>query len=319
MNMSTEKRSRKKKRPLWKKILFTVLIVFLVAVLGVGIYAYSIYDNAKATVNDQMHQKVTNIDQKAAKEKVSEQNPLNILLLGVDKRGSDGGRSDALMVLTLNPNDEKMQLVSIPRGTRTTIVGKGFEDKINHAYAFGGTDMSIATVENLLDIELDYYVEMNMEGLSELIDEIGGITVQNEIDWVDTGYYKEGFHYAKGELTLDGPQTMGYVRMRYQDDRGDFGRTDRQRQVIEAMINKGASMASVGKINSFIDILGTNMATNMDFDDMQNLLLNYSNVRHNSTDYMLQGSGKKIDGIYYYVVPDEEINKVHDMIAEMNS
>lgn len=318
--MTTEKRSNRaftKKRPLWKKILFAFLIVFIIAILGVGIYAYSIYDNAKSTVNDQIHQKVTNIDEKAAKQKVSELKPLNVLLLGVDKRGTDGGRSDALIVLSLNPNEDKMQLVSIPRDTRTTIVGKGIEDKINHAYAYGGADMSIATVENLLDIELDYYVEMNMEGLSELIDEIGGIIVQNELDWVDTGYYKEGYHYAEGELTLDGPQTMGYVRMRYQDNRGDFGRTDRQRQVIEATIDKGANMGSVGKINNFIDILGNNMATNMDFDDMKNLFSNYSNVRHNSSDYMLQGSGTTIDGIYYYQVPDEELSKVHSMITDI--
>jgi polyisoprenyl-teichoic acid--peptidoglycan teichoic acid transferase len=317
--MSTEKRSRKKKKPLWFKIVLSIVIVLLVSALGVGIYAYNIYDNAKKTVNEQMHHDVTSIDKETTKQKVSSLEPLNVLMLGVDKRGSDRGRSDALMVLTLNPKKEKMQIISIPRDTRTTIVGRGTEDKINHAYAFGGVDMSIDTVENLLDIELDYYVEMNMEGLSEFIDELGGVTVQNELDWVDTGYYKKGFHYAEGELTLDGPQTMGYVRMRYQDPQGDFGRTARQRQVVEAAIDKGANIASVSKINKFIDILGENMATNMDFEDMQDLLLNYANVRHNTTEYMLQGSGTNIDGIYYYNVPDEELAKVHDMIVEMNS
>jgi polyisoprenyl-teichoic acid--peptidoglycan teichoic acid transferase len=318
--MSEEKVTKpKKKRPLWLKLLYTFLVVLLVFVIAIGIYALTTYNHAKKTVNKEIHQKVTAIDQKEVKQKVKEQKSLNILLLGVDKREGDSGRSDALIVLTLDPKNNKMQQVSIPRDTRTLIVGKGFEDKINHAYAYGGPDMTIATVENLLDIELDYFVEMNMEGLSDLIDVLGGITVQNELDWYDTGYYKTGFHYAKGELDLDGPQTMGYVRMRYQDPRGDFGRTERQRQVIQAIIDKGASFATVTKINSVIDVLGENMATNMDFDDMKNLLQNYKDVIKSQNSYMLQGSGKMINGIYYYLVPDEEVAKVHDMIEDMHS
>ncbi|MBC5635735.1 LCP family protein [Ornithinibacillus sp. BX22] len=300
----------KKKMALWKKIVISVLAVLLVAVVGGGVYAYSIYSNAKKTVNEHMYKEVVNIDREVTKQKVENLDNLNILLVGLDARANERGRSDTLMILSLYPDKDQMQLVSIPRDTRTMIVGKGYEDKINHAYAFGGIDMSIATVENLLDIELDYYVEMNMEGLTEFIDELGGITVQNELDWKSDGY-----HYKKGELNLNGKEALGYVRMRKHDSTGDFGRTGRQRQVVEAAINKGANIASIGKINSFIDILGNNMHTNMDFDDMKNLLLNYKDVRRNTTEYMLQGSGKMIDGIYYYLVPDEELQKVHGMIV----
>ncbi|WP_100010106.1 LCP family protein [Lentibacillus sediminis] len=312
----TGKRSTQLKKPkrLWLKITLITLGVMFVLAGSAAIYAYSIYDNAKVTVNEQMHQKVTEIDPKVTKQKVSEQEPLNILLLGVDKRANDTGRSDALMVLSLDPKNDKMQLVSIPRDTRTTMVGKGFEDKINHAYAFGGTDMSISTVESLLDIELDYYVEMNMEGLADMVDAVGGITVNNDLDWHDGGY-----HFKKGEITLNGPQTMKYVRMRYQDPDGDFGRTERQRQVIQAVIDKGANIASVNKLDDMIDVLGNNMSTNMDFADMRNLLLNYNSVRHNAVSYMMQGSGTTIDGTYYYIVPDEEVAKVHEMIVGVGS
>ncbi|WP_156292127.1 LCP family glycopolymer transferase [Oceanobacillus salinisoli] len=312
-------RNNKKKRPLWQKVIFGVLAIVLLWVIGVGAYAFSIYDHAKETVNDGMHEKVTSIDSKVVKQKVTNQESLNILLLGVDKRGGDRGRSDALMVLTLNPKNDEMQIVSIPRDTRTIISGKEFEDKINHAFVYGGADMSIATVEDMLDIELDYFVQINMEGLSDLVDVLGGITIDNELDWVDTGYYEQGFHYTEGEITLDGPQTMGYVRMRYQDPDGDFGRTERQRKVIEGIVNKGAKVASVNKINPVIDVLGNNMTTNMDFEDMKDLLLNYTNVRREVNSYMLQGSGTTINGVYYYVVPDEEIAKVHDMINDKNS
>ncbi len=162
--------------------------------------------------------------------------------MGVDERPGDKGRSDALMVMSLDPNHDKMQIVSIPRDTRTTIVGRGSESKINAAYAYGGPDMAINTVENFLDIDLDYYVKVNMEGLSQMVDAVGGVTVNNDRDWYDEGYYKKGYHYKKGEIHLDGPKALGYVRMRHLDNRGDFGRNKRQRQVIQAVLDKGSSV-----------------------------------------------------------------------------
>src|SRR5699024_8173863 len=160
-----------------------------------------------------------------------------------------------------------MQLVSIPRDTRVPIIGKGFDDKINHAYAFGGNDMSVATVESFLDLELDYYVSLNMDGFQELVEQLDGITVYNDMAWKDSKY-----DFGFGPIEMDGDKTMSFVRMRKQDPSGDFGRTKRQRQVIQGIVEKGASVGSITKINGVIDILGNNMATNMDFDDMKKLL-----------------------------------------------
>lgn len=302
----TRKSNQKKPRKLWLKI---PLILIGVIVLGVGAYAISIYNNVAKTVNEKMHEPVDSIDRETTKKKMKATEKLTILLLGIDSQEGTSGRSDALMVLSLDPTDDSMQLISIPRDTRTTIVGKGTEDKINHAHAFGGTDMSIATVENLLDIELDYYVRMNMDGLSELVDELGTITVDNEIAWNDGTN-----NFNVGPVELDGDQTMAFVRMRKQDPNGDFGRTSRQRQVIEGIINKGASVSSVTKINSTIDILGNNMATNLDFDDMKKLLSGYKDTRNNVVSYQLQGDGTTIDGIYYLIVTGEEIAKVRGML-----
>lgn len=302
---------RKKPRRLWLKI---PLIVILLLVIGVGVYAFSLYNDAKNTVNEKMNEPVDSIDTAVTKKKVQDLEPLNILLMGVDARGADRGRSDALMVLSLDPGSDRMQLISIPRDTRTTIVGRGTQDKINHAYAFGGPDMSVATVENFLDIELDYYVRMNMEGLAELVDELGTITVNNELTWND-----ETYDFTPGPVEMDGDKTMAFVRMRKQDNSGDFGRTKRQRQVIEAIVDRGASVGSVSKIGGVLDVLGNNMATNLDFEDMKNLFSNYRNVRNNVDTYMVQGSGQTIDGIYYYMVPDEEVQKVHSMIDDIKS
>lgn len=300
---------RKKSRKLWLKI---PLVVIIVLILGVGTYAFSVYNNAKKTVNNKMHEQVDSIDLKKTKEKVKATDPLNILLLGIDSETSEKGRSDALMVLSLDPKNDAMQLVSIPRDTRAEIVGHGTTDKINHAYAFGGADMSIATVENFLDIELDYFVRMNMSGLESLVDQLGEITVYNDIEWSD-GKYDFGF----GPTTMNGDKTMHFVRMRKQDPAGDFGRTKRQRQVIQGIVERGASVGSITKIDGIIDILGNNMATNLDFDDMKQLLFEYKDTRKNFVDYQMKGSGTTIGGIYYLVVEDDEVAKVSGMIKEI--
>ncbi|GGC84895.1 LytR family transcriptional regulator [Thalassobacillus devorans] len=308
--------SRSNKSKKWFKVI-TLLLLFIF--ISGGIYVYSIYDNAKDTVDKKMHAPVASIDYQVGEKKMKENKPVNILLMGVDERKNDRGRSDALMVMTLDPTNDRMQLISIPRDTRTTLVGDGRQDKINHAYAFGGTDMTINTVEDFLDIELDYYVSMNMEGLTEMVDAVGGITVNNKLDWKDRGYYKKGYHYAKGKIELDGPKAMGYVRMRYQDPNGDFGRNERQREVIEGIIDKGANIASVHKIDDILEVLGNNMRTNMAFSDMKNLLTNYNKTRENRVTYQMVGQGIKVNGIYYLDIPENEVQKVHNMIEEYNS
>ena len=177
---------RKTSRKLWLKI---PLVLILLIVLGVGAYGFSVYNNAKNTVDGKIHETVGSIDIGKTKQKIKDVEPLNILLLGIDAdEGEDRGRSDAVMVLTLDPQNEQMQLVSIPRDTRTVIAGRGAEDKINHAYAFGGSEMAIETVEDFLGIELDYFVSINMAGFKQIVDELGTITVNNDTAWSDGTY-----------------------------------------------------------------------------------------------------------------------------------
>lgn len=277
-----------------------------------GITLY-LYDSVKDTATG-MHE---DIKTNKPKPKVSDGNePISILLMGVDERENDRGRSDTLIVMTLNPKTNSMQMISIPRDTRTEIIGRGKMDKINHSYAFGGTQMTMDTVENFTGIDLDYYIKVNMEGMSDLVDSVGGITVNNKLDWYDDRYYKKGYHYKRGEIFLDGPKAMGYVRMRYQDPKGDAGRNERQRQVIQAVIDKGASMSSFTKVNGILDSIGSNVKTNMEFDEMKDIFAHYRDCRNNMTNYQVKGSGKKINGVYYLVVSAEEQNKVTNKIQK---
>lgn len=301
---------RKKSRKLWLKI---PLIIILIIVLAIGGYAFSVYQNAKKTVNDRMHDPVETIDTDLTKKKLQDTEKINILLLGIDSEGEGNqqGRSDAMMVMRLDPEKDAISIVSIPRDARTEIVGRDMQDKINHAFAFGGANMSVATVENFLDIELDYYVNINMNGLVELVDALGTITIHNDIAWSDKGY-----DFPEGKLEMDGAKTKSFVRMRKKDPAGDFGRTQRQRKVIEGIINEGAQVGSVPKFSSMMDILGDNMNTNMDFDDMKVLFNSYRDTRRSITEYMIDGTGQSIDGIYYLIVPDDEVQKAHDILTE---
>lgn len=314
--MKSRSTKRNKKKVRWKRVFGTVFLFF---VLSLASYVYSIYGHVKQTVDKKMNTNIESIDTSEVQEKMNNKEVLNILLLGVDERSEDSGRSDSIMVVSLNPKDEKTTVVSIPRDTLAEIANKGIETKINHAYAFGGSDMAVATVENLLDIDLDYCVELNMEGLADLIDAMGGITVNNEIEWIDEGYYKKGYHWQLGEIELDGDKALGYVRMRHLDPRGDFGRTERQRKVIDAMIDKGKSMATVTKLKDMIDVLGDNLQTNMTFSEMKSIVLGYKDVTKHFQGYMLQGEDTTIDGVYYYKVPDDELENVHDMLLGINT
>lgn len=314
-----EHKRRRSKPKKSRKFLKAIGIIMLVIVLGIGGYALYLYNSAKKLVNEDMHDPVDAIDTNLTKEKLKKTEKINILLLGIDSEGNQQGRSDAMMIMQLNPSDDSMQIISIPRDTRTEIIGRGIQDKINHAFAFGasecgapcGANMSIATVENMLDIDIDYYVSMNMDGLVELVNELGTITVDNDIAWSDGKY-----DFPEGVIEMDGEKTKAFVRMRKKDPSGDFGRTNRQRKVIEGIIQKGASLGSLPNFSSTMSVLGSNMSTNMDFDDMKSLFSDYRNTRRNASEYMLQGSGTTIEGIYYLIVPDEEITKVHKMLTE---
>ncbi|MBO5588864.1 MAG: LCP family protein, partial [Anaerovibrio sp.] len=101
---------------------------------------------------------------------------IHIMIMGVDRRSDDMGRSDTLMVLTVNKDTGKTELMSLPRDTRVKIEGHGY-DKINHAYAYGGHKLTRATVENLLGIPMDYYALIDLRSFEDIIDTLDGIDI----------------------------------------------------------------------------------------------------------------------------------------------
>lgn len=284
-----------------KKVLFWVLGILGVLIIGTGIYAYNVYSNVSKTL-DEVHQPLKRDASPKRTEEVNvkEASPISILLMGSDPRGDEQGRSDSLILITLNPSKSSMKILSIPRDTYTEIVGRGTKDKINHAYAFGGIDMSVNTIENFLNVPIDYYIEVNMEGFKDIVDAVGGVDVNNDLDFTS-----RGTHFAKGPLHLDGETALKYARMRYEDPRGDFGRQMRQRQIIQAVIQKGAKAETLANYGDILGAIQKNVKTNLTQDDIFNIQQSYKNVRNSTEEIQIEGKGQMIDSIWYYIVSDQ--------------
>lgn len=300
---------RLKKRKLrlrkWVKVTGTILLILLI---GGGVYGSTVYNSLKNAVAA-MHQPIERKQSEKRKEPVAlkEKDPFSLLMLGVDEREGDKGRSDTMIVLTVNPNKNSVKMLSIPRDTRTEIIGKGKLDKINHAYAFGGIPMAMDTVENFLDIPIDYYIEVNMKGFTDMVDAVGGVKVKNDLDFT-----QDGIHFAKGELTLNGKEALSYTRMRKEDPRGDFGRQTRQRQIIEGVVKEGAALSSLTKFSDIFTVLGKNVKTNLTFDQMVAIQKGYKDVSTSIEQMELNEEGTRINNIYYGLVSSEEKQRIQN-------
>ncbi|NHM29997.1 LytR family transcriptional regulator [Neobacillus terrae] len=302
-------RSQKRKKKKWTRITGILLLILLIA--G-GVYGYSVLHSVKSTV-ETMHQPIERIAPKKRAEPLtlSTKQPFSVLMLGVDERKGDKGRSDTIIILTVNPNKHSVKMLSIPRDTRTEIVGKGKEDKINHAYAFGGVPMSMDTIEKFLDIPIDYYMKINMEGFKDIVDAVGGVTVNNDLDFTQDGIY-----FPKGRIKLNGEKALSFTRMRHEDPRGDFGRQLRQREIIQAIIHEGASVSSLANYNSILGAIGKNVKTNLTFDEMVDIQKNYKDAANNIEQISIQEKGTMINKIYYGIVAPEEKQRIQNELKK---
>ena len=285
-----------------KKFLIIVGVILGVLVLAGGGYAFYLYDSVKDTASN-MHEPISRETSTLRTEKVEtkEKDPISILLMGVDERENDQGRSDTMIVITVNPNDNSMIMFNIPRDTRTEIIGRGTTEKMNHAYAYGGVEMAMDTVENFLDVPIDYYFKVNMEAFEDVVSALNGVTVDNPFAF-DYG----GYTFPKGEVNLNADEALAFSRMRYEDPKGDLGRNDRQREIIKAIIDKGANVGSINKIDDLLEAVGSNVKTNMTFSEMNDIFKNYKGARKNLETFEIDGTGDMIDGLWYYIVSDEE-------------
>ncbi len=209
----------------------------------------------------------------------------NIALFGLDARDTSlgaGNRSDAIMVLSINNDTKEVRIVSVYRDTLLEIEdGSGITAKVNAAYAYGGPELAIKTLNANLDLEITEFVAVNWKALTLAIDELGGVTVsveQNEITSLNMsiteqiqsiGGYSDGV-FETGNLKLNGTQAVAYARIR-STDQGDITRTERQREVLSAMVDE-ALKSDLKTINNIIDKVFPYIYTSITQDEMEELV-----------------------------------------------
>ncbi|WP_318507246.1 LCP family protein [Bacillus sp. T3] len=316
--MRSRMENKKKKKLNWKRI---IMIASSLLITGLGIYLYNIYSDVASAVNNMnkpIERKVS--EKRDDKVEFVKKDPISILLVGVDERDGDNGRTDSMLVMTLNPEKKSTILISIPRDTRAKLIDSKDEDnnrfdKMNHAYAFGGIQMTINSIEHFLNIPIDYYTEVNMEGFRDIVDAVGGINVNNQY-----AFELDGTYLPTGKQHLDGEEALQYSRMRKQDPKGDFGRQERQREVISKVIDKGLSLKSLTNYDDILQALEKNIKTNLTLNEMLGIQKQYKPAAEAIDRIEIEGTGKIINNgksdIWYYIVEDETRQSLSDQLRE---
>lgn len=281
-----QKRRRKRsyKRVKW---LAVILVVILVAVAGIIAAKNSrerqFYDNGMETSSRVMH----------------------VMILGVDRREDDVGRSDTMMVTAVDMDQKKAALLSVPRDTRVKIDGYSYE-KINHAYAYGGHKLSQNAIENLLGVSIDHYILIDTKAFERIIDAIGGIDINvekrmyYEDPWDDNGGLVIDLY--PGEQHLDGKKAIQYVR--YRDGEGDIGRIGRQQHFIKAVLAKVISPEMLPRLPKLVEEVSSAIKTDMSLAELLEFANTMKSVHDNGlTAQMVPGQPAYIDDVSYWI-PD---------------
>jgi len=298
------KKVKKKKSFLKRTLLFLLLVL-----LGVGGYTgYTIYKTYQAA--NQSYVELDRGEKSKLRESVIKVNedPFSMLLMGIEdySSGGENGRTDTLIVLTVNPTLQTIKMVSIPRDTYVSIPEEDLETKINHAYVYGGKELTIDTVENLLDIPIDYYATVSFQAFKSIVDELNGVSVNVPFDfWEHSDENAERIYFEEGPAILDGEEALAYARMRKRDPRGDFGRNDRQKEIISAIFDKATAPANIYKIDELAMHVSDNVETNFRISDALALIQKYPNINSDNIEKLtIEGEDDYINGIYYFA-PDE--------------
>ncbi|ANQ64963.1 LytR family transcriptional regulator [Staphylococcus equorum] len=299
-----------------KLILWFFGILVLLALLAVIYLGFKIF-----SVGGSIHNPLDR-DKSSLRDKdvnLDHGDPFTVALFGVDsdaKRDAEGGgqRSDTVMVLSINPQKKTTEIVSIPRDTQAEIVGKGTTEKINHAYAYGGPDMAVKSVENLLNVPIDHYATIDMDGMQDMIDTVGGINVTS-----NASFSYDGYQFSEGvQSHMDGKEAMAFIRSRKEEGAGgDFGRQERQQLVIQGLANKLTSISSITHFNSLMNHVEDNVKTDLTVGELNKIRSNYNDANEQVNRHQLDGQGGiQDDGLYYFIPSESSLSEIEANIKD---
>lgn len=293
-----------------------MLIAFF-AVFSYGAYLYIKADSALSEAYEDEGRVKSDLREDYVDPKFDN---VSILIMGVDENElrqsrDDVARTDALILATLNREDQSVKLLSIPRDSYVYIPEVGYHDKINHAHAFGGTYTTIETIENLLDIPVDYYVKLNFHAFVEVIDAIGGVEVEVPYEFKESNSNdkRDSIHLHPGVQTLNGEEALALARTRKLDN--DVERGKRQLEIINAVIDKATSVSSVLKFDEIIDAVGNNMTTNLTFSEMKSFISYAAQGTDLKVEKLsLEGYDYKPGSVYYYQLDEVALEETKNKL-----
>ncbi|HBI6224299.1 TPA: LCP family protein [Clostridium perfringens] len=307
MNRSTKNSKIKN-----SKIRYIILTLILVILGLIGVSTYYINSKINKVQKVEINKDNLSINEKQGKE---EKHIKNIALFGIDAPKGKAGRSDAIMIITLDDEHKVMKLTSIMRDSYVDIPGHG-DDKINHAYAFGGPELAMKTLNENFNVNVEDFMAVNFTSLPEIIDKLGGVKIN---------IIPEEIHHipgvtSPGEQVLNGAEALEYSRIRYATG-GDYKRTERQRVVLEAVFEKLKSTPTK-EYPSLIDDFLPYIETNMSSMDMIKLATDVAPLVKGNLEtarFPLDGycDGKMINGIWYLVYDRQAtLNQIQEYIYD---
>ncbi|RRN49016.1 LytR family transcriptional regulator [Streptococcus suis] len=310
------------------KKIFLMSLAIVGLTLGAGlIYGASLLNFSTGTISKTYKQ----LDGEEEITPIDATEPLTILLMGVDMdqatRGGDweGGRSDSMILVTVNPQTKETNMMSLTRDIMVEIAeangeSSGTVEKLNHSYSYGQAPMAIATIEKMMDITIDRYIEINMDGLVELVDAVGGIEVNNTLGFpISISEHEPAYTsiVQPGKQLVNGDQALVYARMRYDDPEGDIGRQRRQREVITAIIKKLLQLDGLTQYKKILTAISNNMRTNIEISPATiPSLLGYKDSVSKLNSYQLRGVDQMVDEIYYQLPTSEHLLEMQNILKK---
>ncbi|HEM4273231.1 TPA: LCP family protein [Streptococcus suis] len=310
------------------KKIFLMSLAIVGLTLGAGlIYGASLLNFSTGTISKTYKQ----LDGEKEITPIDAIEPLTILLMGVDMdqatRGGDweGGRSDSMILVTVNPKTKETNMMSLTRDIMVEIAeangeSSGTVEKLNHSYGYGQAPMAIATIEKMMDITIDRYIEINMDGLVELVDAVGGIEVNNTLGFpISISEHEPAYTsiVQPGQQLVNGDQALVYARMRYDDPEGDIGRQRRQREVITAIIKKLLQLDGLTQYKKILTAISNNMRTNIEISPATiPSLLGYKDSVSKLNSYQLRGVDQMVDEIYYQLPTSEHLLEMQNILKK---
>ncbi|MBP1765386.1 MAG: cell envelope-related transcriptional attenuator [Firmicutes bacterium] len=312
MSEGRTRRPRRRRKVRWGRVF--LLLIFLIALIGAltwaGIYAYKTFVSFKtAEVSP------------PARQAPSQAKQINILLLGLDEGDNEHPgapqRSDAMVLASIRQDTGAVTLLSIPRDTRVAIPGQKGQEKIAHAYYYGGSELAAKTVEELLNVPVNYFVVIDWQAFIKVVDILGGVNLYVERDMnYDDPYADLHIHLLKGYQHLDGQKAGEYVRFR-SDELGDVGRVQRQQRFLKVISGQFVQPGTILKLPALVSAVKQHVKTDMTFWSYFQAGRGLRAVWAGEVQtVMLPGSFSTIGGVSYWVPNQEQLERITERLQQ---